>query len=147
MSMGHTYKFFGFSISYAILNLPLSILCLPFMLLIPSSFSPSDTVTGKQCLQSCGWDETNSHRLLSLVEEKGRYGCSLKGRAPQSPWPRSQEESTNPCHDGFYWLNLHRNTGRIWKAHQSLSGSNDQIDNIQRTLRAYFESGSEDPRG
>ena len=38
---------------------------------------------------------------------------------------------------GFY---LHRNTG---KAHQSLSGSKDQtIDNIQRTLRAYSESGS-----
>ena len=35
---------------------------------------------------------------------------------------------------------LHRNTG---KAHQSLSGSKDQtIDNIQRTLRAYSESGS-----
>ena len=33
-----------------------------------------------------------------------------------------------------------RNTG---KAHQSLSGSEDQtIDNIQRTLRAYSESGS-----
>ena len=37
-------------------------------------------------------------------------------------------------------FNLHRNTG---KAHQSLSGSKDQtIDNIQRTLRAYSESGS-----
>ena len=35
---------------------------------------------------------------------------------------------------------LHRNTG---KAHQSLSGSKDEtIDNIQRTLRAYSESGS-----
>ena len=35
---------------------------------------------------------------------------------------------------------LHRNIG---KAHQSLSGSKDQtIDNIQRTLRAYSESGS-----
>ena len=40
-------------------------------------------------------------------------------------------------------FNLHRNTGHICKA-QSLSGSNDQtIDNIQRTLRAYFESGSD----
>ena len=37
-------------------------------------------------------------------------------------------------------FNLHRNTG---KAHQSLSGSNNQIDNIQRTLRAYLESGSD----
>ena len=38
-------------------------------------------------------------------------------------------------------FNLHRNTGG--KANQSLSGSNDQtIDNIQRTMRAYSESGS-----
>ena len=41
----------------------------------------------------------------------------------------------------FIGFNLHRNTG---KAHQSLSGSNDQtIDNIQRTMRAYSESGSD----
>ena len=40
MSMGHTYKFFGFSISYTILNIPLSILCLPIMLLIPCTFLP-----------------------------------------------------------------------------------------------------------
>ena len=40
----------------------------------------------------------------------------------------------------FIGFNLHRNTG---KAHQSLSGSKDQrIGNIQRTLRAYSESGS-----
>ena len=43
----------------------------------------------------------------------------------------------------FSGFNLHRNTGRIWKAHQSLSGSNNQIDNIQRTVRAYFELGSD----
>ena len=37
-------------------------------------------------------------------------------------------------------FNLYRNTG---KAHQSMSGSKDQIiDNKQRTLRAYSESGS-----
>ena len=40
MSMGCTYKFFGFSISHTILNLPLSILYLPFMLLIPYTFPP-----------------------------------------------------------------------------------------------------------
>ena len=35
------------------------------------------------------------------------------------------------------------NTGCVCKAHQSLSGSNAQtIDNIQRTMRAYSESGS-----
>ena len=39
MSVGCTYKFFGFSIFYAILNLPLSILYLPFMLLTPCTFS------------------------------------------------------------------------------------------------------------
>ena len=40
----------------------------------------------------------------------------------------------------FIGFVLHRNTG---KAHQSLSGSKDQtIDNKQRTLRAYSESGS-----
>ena len=40
----------------------------------------------------------------------------------------------------FIGFNLHRNTGN---AHQSLSGSKDQtIDNIQRTMRAFSESGS-----
>ena len=39
----------------------------------------------------------------------------------------------------FIGFNLHRNTG---KAHQSLSGSKDQtIENTQRTLRAFSESG------
>ena len=44
----------------------------------------------------------------------------------------------------FIGFNLHRDTGcNIHKAHQSLSGRNDQTtDNIQRTLRAYSESGS-----
>ena len=40
MSMGHTYKFFYFSISYTILNLPLSITCLSVLFLIPCTFSP-----------------------------------------------------------------------------------------------------------
>ena len=40
MSMGCTYKFFGFSISYTILTLPLSILYQPSMLLIPCTFPP-----------------------------------------------------------------------------------------------------------
>ena len=44
----------------------------------------------------------------------------------------------------FIGFNLHRSTGRTCKAHQSLSGSNDQtIDNIQRTMRVYSESGSD----
>ena len=41
MSMGCTYKFFGFSISYTILNLRLSILYLQFMLLILCTFPHS----------------------------------------------------------------------------------------------------------
>ena len=48
----------------------------------------------------------------------------------QEPFPRW----------AFIGFDLHRNTG---KAHQSLSDSKDQtIDNIQRTMRAYSESGS-----
>ena len=56
----------------------------------------------------------------------------------------SKEEGQEPVPQwAFIGFNLHRNTGHIHKAHQSLSGSNDQtIDNIQRTLRAYSESGS-----
>ena len=38
--IGYTSKFFGFSISLTILNLPMSILYLSFMLLIPCTFSP-----------------------------------------------------------------------------------------------------------
>ena len=53
-----------------------------------------------------------------------------KGQEPVPQW-------------AFIGFNLHRNTGNIWKAHQSLSGSNNQIDNIGRSLRAYFESGSD----
>ena len=72
----------------------------------------------------CGCD------MICLGRKGGR---SLKGEGPGA------------CSSmGFYWIYLHRNTGHICKAHQSLSGSNDQIiDNIQRTLRAYFESGSD----
>ena len=52
----------------------------------------------------------------------------------------SKEKDQEPFPQwAFTGFNLHRNTG---KAHQSLSGRNDQIiDNIQRTLRAYSESG------
>ena len=51
---------------------------------------------------------------------------------------KDQESFPQWAFIGFSW---HRNTG---KAHQSLSGSKDQtIDNIQRTLRAYSESGSD----
>ena len=67
-----------------------------------------------------------------------------RGEHLRVPQPLSQEDSAlTLALTGFYWLNLHRNTERIWKAHQSLSGSNNQVDNIQRTLRAYSESGSD----
>ena len=62
-------------------------------------------------------------RLTNLSEEKG-----LK---PLSQW-------------AFIGFSFHRNIGYIYKAHQSLSGSNDQgINNIQRTIRAYSVSGSD----
>ena len=51
----------------------------------------------------------------------------VKGQEPVPQWP-------------FIGVNLHRNAGLMCKAHQSLSGSNDQtIGNIQRTVRAYLE--------
>ena len=53
----------------------------------------------------------------------------------------SKEKGQEPFPQwAFIGFNLHRNTG---KAHLSVSGSKDQtIDNIQRTTRAYSESGS-----
>ena len=67
-----------------------------------------------------------------LLGEKGLANLSEeKGLEHLFPW-------------AFLGFSLHRNTGCIRKAHQSLSGSNDQgIDNIQRTRRAYSESGSD----
>ena len=57
--------------------------------------------------------------MASLSKEKG-----------QEPFPQW----------AFIGFSLHRNT---CKARQSFSGSKDQaIDNIQRTLKAYSESGS-----
>ena len=56
----------------------------------------------------------------------------------------SKERGQEPVPQwAFIGFNLHKNTGSIHKAHQSLSGRNDQIiDNIGRTMRAYSESGS-----
>ena len=56
----------------------------------------------------------------------------------------SKEEDQEPFPPwAFIGFNLHRNTGSIGKA-QSLSGSSDQtIDNIQRTMKAYFDSSSD----
>ena len=57
----------------------------------------------------------------------------------------SKEKDLEPVPQwAFIGFNLRRNTGRIWKNHQSLSGRNDQItDNFQRMLRACSESGSD----
>ena len=46
--------------------------------------SVDDEVTGLQCLWRCGWDETNSHELLSPVEEKEWHHHCLKRRVR---WP------------------------------------------------------------
>ena len=56
----------------------------------------------------------------------------------------SEEKGQRPVPQwAFIGFNLHRNIGHICKAHQSLSGRKDQtIDNIQRTMKAYSESGS-----
>ena len=57
-------------------------------------------------------------------------------------WPISQRKRAKSLflQWAFIGFNLHRNTG---KAHHSFSSSKDQtIDNKQRTLRAYSESGS-----
>ena len=53
----------------------------------------------------------------------------------------SKEKGQEPVPQwAFIGFNLHRNVGKV---HQSLSGSKEQTrDNIQRTLRAYSESGS-----
>ena len=65
-------------------------------------------------------DLLGEERIADLSKEKG-----------QGPFPQW----------AFIGFSLPRNTG---KAHQSLSGSNDQgTGNIQRTIRAYSVSGSD----
>ena len=81
------------------------------------------------------WMRISLRRNDLLGEESrndllGVANLSEKGLEPVPQW-------------AFIGFNLHRNTGGICKPHQSWSVSNDQtIDNIQRTLRAYSESGS-----
>ena len=71
--------------------------------------------------------------MIYLGRESGQ---SLRGEGPE-PVPQWT----------FIGFNLHRNTGHIHIAHQSLSGSNDQtIDNFQRTMRTDSESGSDSHR-
>ena len=73
MSMGHTYKFFGFYISYTILTLPLSIFHLSFMLFVLCTFptlSPSQSpIDNPPCdLHFCG---SVSVLVVCLVFYKG----------------------------------------------------------------------------
>ena len=97
--------------------------------------SVNNTVVEELCPQSppSTRNENKSIVYQDMICLGRKGGQSLKGEGPGA------------CSSvGFYWVYLHRNTGYIHKAHQSLSGSNDQtIDNIQRTVRAYFESGSD----
>ena len=75
-------------------------------------------------------DEIRLPRHDLLGEKKLTYLSEEKSLKHLFPWV-------------FIWFSLHRNTGYICKAHQSLSGSNDQGENIQRTRRVYSESGSD----
>ena len=84
---------------------------------------------GELCLQSppSAANENKSTKTGFAWEGKVADLSKEKGQEPFPQW-------------AFIGFNLHRNTG---KAHQSLSGSKDQtIDNKQRTLRDYSESGS-----
>ena len=73
-------------------------------------------------------DENKSTKTLSAWGEKVADLSKEKGQEPLPQW-------------AFIGFSLHRNTG---KAHQSLSGSNDQtINNTQRPMRDYYYSGSD----
>ena len=90
--------------------------------------------------------QTSASSIHSVVAEMRQIHMDYRVLwRKRDTWLLSQEESAlTLALTGFYWLSLHRNTGHIWKGHQSLSGKNDQIiENIQRTLRAYSESGSD----
>ena len=72
-------------------------------------------------------DENKSTKTLSAWGGEVADLLKEKGQEPFPQW-------------AFIGFNLHRNVGIV---HQSLSGSKDQTrHNIQRTLRAYSESGS-----
>ena len=72
-------------------------------------------------------DENKSTKTRSAWGGKVADLSKEKGQEPFPQW-------------AFIGFSLHRNRG---KGHQSLPGSKDQIiDNIQRTTRAYSESGT-----
>ena len=70
------------------------------------------------------------HRLPQMRINRPRH--DLFG---EEKWPISKEKGQEPFPQwAFIEFILHRNTGCICKAHQSLLGRSDQIlDNIQRT--------------
>ena len=75
-----------------------------------------------------------------------RISLSRQDLFGEERWPISQRRRArslflNGLLLGLIYIGIQ---GVILKAHQSLSGSNDQtVDNIQRTMRAYSESGSD----
>ena len=73
----------------------------------------------------------SSVRGLWLRRDKFTWTTkALGGKGTAQPLSRGESAPTLAL-IGFYLLNLHRNTGCIWKAHQSLSGSNNQIETFK----------------
>ena len=87
----------------------------------------------------CGGSTCRALTLATTDEKKSIKTWSAWGGKVAN---LSKEKDQEPVLQwAFIGFKLHRN---ICKAHQSLSGSKDQtIDNIQRTMRAYSESGSD----
>ena len=82
-----------------------------------------------------------------MKQDKFTQTTEIQWRKRDDMATLSVKERAGPCPlpgQAFIGFNLHRNTGLLSKAHQSLSGRNDQtIDNTQRTMRAYLESRSD----
>ena len=88
-------------------------------------------------MSSCEGGSAHRARPSTMGENKSTETSAWGGKMADLSKEKGQEPFPQWAFIGF---NLHRNAG---KAHQSLSGSKDQtIDNIQRTMRAYSESGS-----
>ena len=91
MPMGHTYKFFGFYISYTILTLPLSIFHLSSMLLILGGrtlISTQEGVLGVEVWAQATLGSLGRHDCFTL-------GCPLHRRRLTSP--PSQDWSEGRC--------------------------------------------------
>ena len=58
----------------------------------------------------CDWDETNSHGLLSPVEEKGQQGHSLSERGPQPMLWQAFISFLGTLHWGWSSFTMHRFT-------------------------------------